>query len=278
MAGDDRGSPAMMPVPTTTTMDTLRYPLANFQLTPRQEAQQEYLNQRLERDCMRRFGFDFLPGLRDQTDQAVAISAEFASRRYGITDPALAARFGYRLSTATGGPGAPQSVNDLPRPALAALTGRAGAPADTPVGGCAGAAARALGISDRSSTGAQTVTGIGRTAFTSAQADPKVRAAFTAWARCMADQDHPYTDPYQAAADPRWQDGAAPSDLQLAVARVDLDCKAATNLVGIAFAVEAGYQVTGISHNARALERVRADLATQVQRLTTLLREHPPER
>jgi len=263
---------AIVPVPTpvATNPADLRYPLDAYELTPRQAAERDYLGQRFERACMRRFGFDFLPGLSNDVDRATATAKEFSSRRYGITALPIAKVYGYGLSPTTTGTAAPQSADSLPRPEVAVLTGQAhGAPA----GGCVGEAARTVGTSLVSDADARTVAQIGQDAFLHAKSDRRVRAVFAAWSRCMARKGYSYSDPFRAAGDPRWQGkNAAPSALELAVAHADISCKAATNLVGITFAVEADYQNAAVAKNATTLARVRKELAAQAGTLEALLK------
>lgn len=250
-----------VPTPTVASTTSLHYPLDAYQPTPRDMAESWYLYRRTERDCMRKSGYNFLSDLTTQAlDQQVRTIDEFNSRRYGITDLSIARKYGYQLSPAVKGPGKPGSMRDLPSAQQQALAA------------CLQQAARVVSLDPSSQADAELVDDIGLKAFQQTEADPRVKTVFTAWSRCMTGLGYAYTDPYQAAADRRFgHDTAGPSAFELAIAQADISCKAKTNLVNVAFRVEADHQNAAIGENRALLERVKKELATQEQRLATLM-------
>jgi hypothetical protein len=90
--------PAPAPTPTPTSVAALHLPLDAYALSGGQEAADEYLGLFLEKSCMARLGFRFLPGLdAGYVARDARTFAEFGSRLWGITDPVQAGRYGYHL-------------------------------------------------------------------------------------------------------------------------------------------------------------------------------------
>jgi hypothetical protein len=272
-SGHRTDPPAPIPVPTATDMASLRYPLDGYRLSARQQAEEDYLYLKLERECMHRLGFDFLPGLTSRIDERVAIKNEIASRRYGITDLSIVRTAGYNLTAAAAGPHEPQSRDDLPPVERAALIGTA---KTGPVGGCVGEASRELDLNQKAQTNARTVNDMAEEAFRRTQSDPRVQAVFASWSRCMSTMGFIYGNPIVAAGDPRWHKGSgSPSKLELATAKTDIACKVSTNLIGVEYATEADWQNIEISHNASTLRRISRSVADRRAELEKLMRRMP---
>ncbi|MER7001147.1 hypothetical protein [Streptomyces sp. NPDC000410] len=96
--------------------------------------------------------------------------------------------------------------------------------------------------------------------FRWAEEDPRVRAAFAAWSRCMAEAGHTYKDPWEPNDIPTWEDPAQENKTAVA----DVRCKHRTNLAGIWMVVEAAYQHAVVEENRTALNAVEELLHTQL--------------
>lgn len=254
-------------------MASLHYPLDGYRLSARQQSEEDYLYLRLERECMRRLGFDFLSDLTSQIDKRVATKDEIASRRYGITDLSVARTAGYGLSAAAAGSHEPQSRDDLPPAERAVLIGTA---KNGPIGGCAGEASRQLDLDHKTPANARTVNDMTAEAFKRTQSDPRVQAVFATWSHCMSAMGFTYANPIVAAGDPRWhKESASPGELELATAKADIMCKVNTNLIGVEYAAEADWQNVEISQNAGALEKISRSVAARGAELAKLMHQMP---
>jgi hypothetical protein len=127
-----KSSAAPMPLGTPTPSSVLQYqlPLAAYQLTPLQNAEEDYLAPRLEQLCLGKLGFSFLPGLSKKViTQSVRITDEFETRLYGVSDPVAVRTYGYHLPSWVQGSGIPESAAELGAAEWAALTGKGTPPA-----------------------------------------------------------------------------------------------------------------------------------------------------
>ncbi len=255
------GTSAKTPAPKAVESASPRYPLNAYEPTPRDQAERDYVYRRGVRDCMNDNGYSYLPRLTARlVDQEVRTTAEFDSRRYGITDLSIASRYGYQLSPATKGSGKPRSLAGLPAAERKNLSE------------CAQAANDALHIDSGAQADMAVVAQLDQKAFQQTESDPRMTAVFAAWSRCMANAGYSYADPYKAAADHRFEHSSiTPSALELAVARADISCKRKTGLVRIASSVESEHQSTLIAHNGATLARVTKELAHQKELLASLM-------
>jgi hypothetical protein len=272
-------APAPVAVPVLTNVLQTPLPIAAYELTPTQLAEQQYAGLRLTQQCMRGFGVDYLPTLsRQQITQSVAITDEFDSRWYGISDPAAVRTSGYHLPTWVEGMQAPAKFPAVGGPLLIGSV-KTYDNRPVPAGGCLAEASDQLaragfGASTQASggSGPETVIGgIQSSAFQSAQSDPRVLAAFKAWSGCMQTHGYHYGTPFDAGADPRWSTGSSAGAAEIRTAETDLGCKLKVNLLGIEFAVVSDYQNVGLAKNARALPGIRAEVAAESADLSRLL-------
>jgi hypothetical protein len=275
--------PAAAPTPTPTSVLQDRLPLAAYELTPVQLASEDYLMLWLEQVCMRRLGFDFLPGLSTASvGLGARITDEFETRWYGVSDPGAANRYGYHLPGWVQGTAAPDVVIKMPEAERGALIGMARTHAGRPIPaqGCTGQARRQLSqagvsIQQPGSGGPAALVGALQLAsFERAQADPRVRAVFAKWARCMRSYGDRYATPFAAAADRRWTSSAIASPAEIQTARHDISCKLRVNLLGVEFAVESGYQKAAIAAHTRALSQLKKDIERQAVALRRLLGQY----
>src|SRR5579871_2517155 len=141
-AGPEHPASAPVPTPTPASMAQLQLPLAAYQLSNAQLSEEQYLVYLLEKRCMARLGFQFLPGLTSNYDAAgTRILDEFDSRVWGVSDPTVVRQYGYHLPAWVQGSARPQSIGSLPAAARLARTGEV-----TQGGGAASASGGAAGI------------------------------------------------------------------------------------------------------------------------------------
>jgi hypothetical protein len=275
-------TPSAAPAPTPSSVLQYQLPIAAYQLTPLQSAEEDYLAQRLEQLCLGKLGFSFLPGLSEKAiAQGVRITDEFETRLYGVSDPVAVRTYGYHLPSWVQGMGEPESAAELGAAERAALTGKGPASVGRPVprGGCSGQAERELqqaGINApaQQSGGSDPSTLAGSVqlaSFERAQSSPPVHAVFVRWSACMRGYGDHYATPFTAAADPRWTRSATPSWLEIQTAEHDIGCKLRVNVLGVEFAVVSRYQGQAITTRAAAFAQAKKVIATQAQGLRRLM-------
>ena len=88
-------------------------------------------------------------------------------------------------------------------------------------------------------------------AFERSKSDPRTGAVFHDWSRCMVERGYSYASPLAPAAGVDLNSTTI-SPLEIRTALADVTCKAATNVVGVWYAVESAYENTMI-------ERVRPE-------------------
>ncbi|MEU0546248.1 hypothetical protein [Micromonospora sp. NPDC005979] len=212
-------------------------------------------------DCMRRFGID-----RRQPAAATGRAGpEPMSRRYGVTDPAVAARWGYHLAPGEGTVARTEPGAAVPPAEMLVWTGSedgrpapAGQPTRTyqghevPAGGCAGEAGRELQLTSPEDIAEHLVTSIDFNAFDQARTDNRVRQVVGRWSACMHEQGYNYVDPLTAAAAADLRP-ATPSTAEKRTATADVACKTRNNVVGVWFSVESAYQTAMIQAHAQDL-------------------------
>jgi hypothetical protein len=218
--------------------------------------------------CLQPFGFTHpVPTAGSDTD------ALARSRRYGITNAAGAQRYGYHFP-----PAAQAAVRSTPGPPvtpdmLLVWTGSrdgiaAHGPAEggqsylgrlIPVGGCAGEAARQLGLDPAIGIGDAQVSGLDSDIFAQTQRDGRVIAVFQAWSACLARAGFDAPNPLEVGslADMK-APSASPAEIRTAVA--DIACKHETNLVGVWSAVDAAYEKEAIAQLSAQLAVIQASL------------------
>ncbi|WP_050997430.1 MULTISPECIES: hypothetical protein [Frankia] len=237
---------------------SLRLPLDPYLLSPRESVSVAQAYRVLLAQCTRRFG---VPDPRPRAATA-DVPATLNERRYGITDAALAATAGYRVSKPRPGDATPASAGAATAPdprTLDILTGRHPGAVDgrpVPAGGCVGEAKRRLHATAPAGTDPDLAQRLSQSSYFASGRDERVRAVLRAWSACMRTHALYYSSPLDAAADPRFRTGPV-SATETAVAATDIACKKQTNLVGVWFSVESELQRPDLATHRRALERIR---------------------
>jgi hypothetical protein len=213
--------------------------------------------------CMQRLGYSYPPLVTSPP----AGPSTWNERRYGVADPAMAARYGYGLGARDPAthPARPDETGaNAPTTAqVHALDGTASKANGVPVpsGGCTGQANQQL-TGTASPTELDVPQQLSAAGFNQSSRDPAVVRATAAWSRCMKTSGYTYASPLDPPGDPRW--GGSPLSSQIAAATADVACKRRTNLVGVWFTVESAYERRLIADNRSVLSRVRAANAAQI--------------
>jgi hypothetical protein len=234
----------------------LRLPLDDYFPSLAENDRLAHAGRVLLRQCMRGFGFDFAA-----PDPPSSMGPRtWTERRYGLTDPAQAAR-GYwpqsRAAVALAGtarrraPAAGAGEADaLTGDGAQVINGR-----PVPPGGCTAAARRRLTAEDPPGADPSLAQRLLSDSFFGSQQDGRVHGAIQQWSNCMKAGGYDYAGPLDPPKDSRFQQAA--TALEIATATADVGCKQATNLIGIWFTVEAGQQVPLIEANRAALQLAR---------------------
>jgi hypothetical protein len=237
--------------------------------------------------CMRRFGFEFDPqgaGPDGGQSQVKDVGVYGNLRRYGVTDPAAAARYGYHLASTVTGEGSASTLSrsdhglgELTSAKQAVLFGKTadgkaltqvgGRP--LPDGGCLGEARSKIATAGEL-TEAAVVSRISAESFQRSRNDPAVVAAIGQWSACMKSKGYTYPNPLEAA-------GAFDLDnptvqvKETATAKADVECKRQVKLVDVWTAFEVRYQKSQIEQHAEELQRIRAERDEQIKRVSEIV-------
>lgn len=256
-AGGPPAEPRAADVPRLLEIADRPLPLDEYRLSPVQHLTVTNAYRVLMGRCVTGFGFDRPPG----TDVGPLIGPRtWTERRYGLSDPAIAAVDGYGLAERDPArhPIDRAGIRARLSPAvLAVISGTGPRQANgraVPHDGCAGQARRTLRMQP-AGLDVLLAQNLAARSFTLSREDPRVRAAIAAWSRCMRAAGLDYASPLDPAADPAFAGGPTPRELRTAGA--DLACKRETNLIGIWYAVESGYQADLIAAHTGALRAVR---------------------
>jgi hypothetical protein len=250
-------------VPVLLRSADLRLPLDDYFPTLAENERLARAGRALLRQCMRELGFDYAV-----PDPAPSMGpATWNERRYGLADPAQAAR-GYWPETraaaaraaAAGRGGATTTATEGD-----AVTGRGAQVINgrqVPVGGCADEARRRLTARDPPGADQSVAQRLMSDSFFGSQQDARVHAAIGVWSSCMKVAGYDYAGPLDPPRDPRFQQAA--TALEVATATADVRCKQRTNLIGVWFTVEASQQSSLVDAHRTALELARTALQAEL--------------
>ncbi|MEU6298275.1 hypothetical protein [Streptomyces erythrochromogenes] len=283
--GDSGEEPVIGSVPTLLESRNLAFPLSAYiaddqQLDVLTRAQDVLVDR-----CMQRYGFRY----QLQRGPGSATKHDF-SRRYGLSDPAEAARLGYE-NAQTGraqkppqpqlGPNeklvlhglevdpslpVPKSQEEAEKSDVATTTvgGQ-----KVPAGGCSREASLKLLNPTKDTVESMVVQGFGFDAYARSRKDSRVVKAFKTWSECMG--RHGYTVDNPMDQPPGINDANISSPQAIAMAKQDVDCKKETNLVGIWHTVELAYQQRVIEQNAETLDRAKKQLDERLKLAASLV-------
>ena len=209
------------------------------------------------------------------------------SRRYGLLDVAVTARYGYHDPEAVQ-PTIPDEVQsweptDREYKVMTGLArdGRRLPSSQRPVSdrgevlppeGCSGRAASQL-AAGRTANSAY-LEGLSFQTFQAAESDSRVRAVWQRWATCMQRHGYDYNSPWEPNDHP-W--GQAPSEQERATAMDDLRCRQQVRLVDTWFTVEVAYQRQVLRESAAGLASWRETMDERLDRARKVVATAQPE-
>lgn len=272
-------APAVSSTPTLTTAKDKALPIDAYLLTDEQSDQLAEADKTLRERCMQRFGFDYhVPeatgGYRPESRTVL---------RYGVTDAAEAADFGYKPAGSEKHAGTKQKPVPMSGSMSMVLNGttdphvkpgsKQAAGGQTyngqkvPRGGCVGEAKAKLLAGDANGSGgdAEIANRINSDSWTKSYEDSRVRATFTKWSACMKADGYTYADPIKANNDPEWNRSTAATARERTVAAADARCKVKNNVVGVWYTVEVAYQDQMIEQHAEELDKVKKDIDARMK-------------
>ncbi|MER6915103.1 hypothetical protein ABT354_25790 [Streptomyces sp. NPDC000594] len=272
-AAEESGPPPVATVPLMLSVRDLVLPIEPYLFTDRQIAGVLRARGKLAAVCMERYGHSW-PAPSGPSGETGTLNPANTAHRYGLTSAAVAARHGYHPAGDT--VLRPRAKDRGPRPVPAAMRvltgfGPDGSPVTrdprgraVPPGGCLGEATAALsGDPDR--IGNRELVGeINIGSYQRSRRDPRVRAVFRAWSRCMAARGYDYPDPVRVPGAGDRAAGPVPSRTEIALAVADVECKRTTNVVGVWSAVDAAYQRRAMGERRSELAAVARDIRTQL--------------
>ncbi|MGI5526961.1 hypothetical protein ACQEVX_05850 [Streptomyces syringium] len=217
--------------------------------------------------CMKRAGVPLPPA------PEAAAEPPRHERRYGISSPDQAARYGYHLAERTPPPTPPPVTARQQRALSGTPDGKPG-PGGSPPEGCNAAAARKITGTASFPADALVVRQLNMDSFEQSKNDARVRTVLRKWSDCMKAGGFSYAGPLDApramAAGPR------ASAREIATARADIACKDRTRLIGVWSAVETAYQHRLIKERANELAAARRERDDRLRRAAEVLRSSAP--
>lgn len=240
----------------------LHLPVQNFMLSESQLNTVARARVVLVIRCLGRYGIHVSePTAPDRSDMYGPRS--MMDRRYGITDAALAAKYGFGLGARDPSRQTKPRQPDLGPAGRTVLTGQGRSSVNglrVPDGGCLGEADRSLDVGKPDGADPGLPQRLQFQSFEESKHDSRVRQVFTAWSACMASMGYQYANPLASVADPAFTGSGQATAEEIKVAQADLTCKKQTNLVGVWFTVESAYQRQAISSDANAFQLAKTAL------------------
>lgn len=254
--------------PTLATTASVSLPVEDYLLRNDEHAEILHASKILVRQCMARYGFDYAVDPASTNPPDPKGDPANLPRRYGISDPATAARYGYHPADGSL-PSAPaataQPMSGAERSVFLGNSSRYKGQR-IPDHGCSGEAQRKLGqgLDERLPES------IDDASFQQSMAAPQVTAVFQAWSACMAKSGYTFRDPLEPL---RSKLSASPTASEIRTAESDLACKRTTNLIGVWVAVESAVQNALIEKNQEALAQTRATARDTLARSAKVVAE-----
>ncbi|MEU0193582.1 hypothetical protein ABZ250_27520 [Streptomyces afghaniensis] len=256
-------------------------PLEKYMLSYADRVTLDQATTNLQQKCMADYGFHITLPKAGANPPPSSDDADM-ERRYGITDPNDAAKYGYEPAPKFRGY-TNQSVPDLPGVQVEVLTGHT-KPVTThskngkggfyiapnsvkparasyhgkalKKGGCVGWSKEQIELDD---SDAQFVSQLAGKSLTASQRDRAVKKATSAWSSCMDAKGHRnLADPYQAMTQGVTDGRTSKSQDSIELAVDDVACKQRTNLVRIWFDAESEIENRQIADNKAKLEAIAA--------------------
>lgn len=244
--------PPVSAAPRLGTVQGLALPTDVYRPTAEELGLVSAAERKLVGDCMAGYGFDW------PAPAAERPPGNQLDRMYGVTDPALARRYGYHVPgdgsarhgelrrSGAGRTLSPTEQLVLDGGADGSYRGKA-----IPAGGCAGAARRQVtGVDDIDPTRAADAITVDM--WDRSKSDQRVVDVVAAWSACMRQAGYDYPSPV-GVTDPRWSMAGPVTAAEVQAAETDVRCKQSTNLVGVWFTVQSGYERQAVQQRLELL-------------------------
>jgi hypothetical protein len=264
LSGCAADPPATAPPPQDTHGDFV-LPADAYAFTLPETGRIDLARELLAGKCMRRLGYTFdadaarreIPAGNDATVTDLGWYGN--KRRYGVTDPAVAARYGYHLVNPNlGGTSQAPGFGALTPAMRTALTGT-----------CTREATTALSP-DGVVGEADVVAALGSGSFRDSLHDPTVTAAFAQWSTCMLKGGFHYASP--AVAGTEFDiDSPRITPAETTAASADVLCKQRTHLIDIWHGFETTDQNTRIAQDPTAFAAAEAGHDAEMRRVGAVL-------
>ncbi|MFE3120125.1 hypothetical protein [Streptomyces niveus] len=208
--------------------------------------------------CAQRFGLSFTPTPLSKND-----TAPRNSRRYGITDHAVAKTLGYHADFSRKEkenaikPGS--DLDSVLSGKVRVFSGKA-----VPAGGCIGEAQELINRGTRELDTVDKAQELSRASYDLSMKEKPVVQGFGRWSQCMKEAGHTYLRPIDPFNDEKHSTSSI-SKAEIATASNDMACKDSTDVVQVWNTVETRIQNRLIKENQGELDAIRKD---NLRRLT----------
>lgn len=226
-------------------------PIAKYEYSATQERLIATAKDNLTRACMQLFDLDYRPA-----DSVIPEAPDPSDRRYGISDPSEAEKYGYHLAPSPRIMPVPST--DPSYPVLYGAVSTSGGK-EVPKGGCRAEAIRTWEKQRPATKAADVAREIAVNGFHKSLSDPSVLKVTKQWASCMKSEGFSYPSPLAPPHDFDLDTPAASGE-ERKVAVADISCKEKTNLLEVWSSAESRIQ--------------RADIEVNKERLAQLSVEH----
>ncbi|MBQ1072177.1 hypothetical protein KBX06_03205 [Micromonospora sp. C31] len=262
VTAEAEGEPPVVDIPSDVDLQTYVLPLDAYIFSLKDHRILDRARAIITTACLERFGY------RVAVPQIPEPLQSKNAERYGIVDIGKAKRFGYHPDPLliSNRPVEPE----LPAGAYAVMHGEVSTSTGTqvPEGGCLGEARRQIkSVEQDRMAPAYALAG---ESSRKARNDSRVTAALGQWAACMAQRGYQYTDPLKANDDNRWQEKPSATTDEIQVAVADVECKRATNLVGVWISVESAYQERAVEKNSESLRELKTIMDRELRNAATV--------
>ncbi|MDF9814930.1 hypothetical protein [Streptomyces sp. SPB162] len=279
-ASDDKAAePDVATTPVLLDSSGLTFPMDAYLVPAAQRQELQRAQNVLVDQCMRRYGFRYTtPKSPDSAATTTDVYGE-NGRRYGLSSPALAARYGYgsppqqtparapRPATGSNeslvldGPpdldpsSLPGNLEEAEKARTSGKNTRAVNGVKIPVAGCSGEAGLRLYSPDAAAVDITFSQNLNAEANERSRQDSRVVEAIRKWSACMAQHGYHVASPMDVPSTLQLVDLSGSQAVTTATA--DVACKRQVNLVGVWYAVESAYQKGLIEKNAEVLKNFK---------------------
>ncbi|MEV8053043.1 MULTISPECIES: hypothetical protein [Streptomyces] len=265
----------------------LRLPLDPYSASPVQAEILDRAQGVLKAKCMKRYGFSYAPPPLPKTDPVEGIG-----NRYGISDPAVAAKFGYggpdagvqaeepplgeKESFVLNGPDEldPDSLPDSQEEVDALAAGGSAKIVNgvaVPPGGCLRESFLKLYAPQAGAVDIIFTQNLERESFARSRSDSRVKEAASAWSACMRKSGYEVSDPMNPGNELNLTEDLSGEEA-VATAVKDVDCKKRTNFIRRWFEVESAYQREILEREAETLKKAKAEHEARMRLAASLVK------